>query len=898
MRPEKLTISAFGPYAGRVELDMAALGKQGLYLITGDTGAGKTTIFDAITFALYGEASGVHREPGMLRSQYASAEVPTEVEMVFSNRGKTYTVRRSPEYDRPAKRGGGVTTQKAEAELRLPDGRVVTKLREVNGEIIRILGVDRRQFSQIAMIAQGDFLKLLLADTKERQTIFREIFRTTHFLTLQERLKAESGELGRACEAARSSIAQYISGIQWGEKAVDETLGVEELTERLEAFLLEEEKAQEEGAQALAALETELESVNSNIRKGEELHKRKQELLALEGALDRERTLLAQRKEALEVQKRREKEWDALAEEITLLRSELPEYDKLEALRKEGQAQEKALAEMAGDRADREQALAALLAQLAAQQKELDALALCGEEGARLAYAKEQAEQRRQTLETLREEADRCQKQEQALAQAQRDYLAAQREADAAQRVYQEMQRDFLAEQAGILALTLEAGRPCPVCGALDHPAPARLSEGAPSEAALQRAKEAAEAAQAIAARASSRAGELKGSVEALRKALDRRGAEQGELSGLLERTEAEIREAAAALAENQKKLDRRAILVRDIPRQEAAARQMETALRELETALALGQAKAQERKSREDTLKLRFPDKAAADRSLRERTAALGAMKDALAQAERAFRETQQAAAALEGRTGQLRVQSGEEAPPVEREQARKAALLEQKALVLDSQADRHARISANRRTLAHISDKQKDLTELENKWMWVRALSNTANGNLAGKEKVALETYVQMNYFDRILRRANLRLMVMSGGQYELKRRQEGGGRGQSGLELDVIDHDNGSVRSVKTLSGGESFKASLSLALGLSDEVQSCAGGIRLDTMFVDEGFGSLDEESLQQAIAALAGLAEGERLVGIISHVGELKDQIDRQIVVKKEKTGGSHVTIRV
>ena len=208
----------------------------------------------------------------------------------------------------------------------------------------------------------------------------------------------------------------------------------------------------------------------------------------------------------MEVQKRREKEWDALAEEITLLRSELPEYDKLEALRKEGQVQEKALAEMAGNRADREQALAALLAQLAAQQKELDALALCGEEGARLAYAKEQAEQRRQTLETLREEADRCQKQEQALAQAQRDYLAAQREADAAQRVYQEMQRDFLAEQAGILALTLEAGRPCPVCGALDHPAPARLSEGAPSEAALQRAKEAAEAAQAIAARASSRA--------------------------------------------------------------------------------------------------------------------------------------------------------------------------------------------------------------------------------------------------------------------------------------------------------------------------------------------------------------------------------------------------------
>ena len=184
MRPLKLTISAFGPYAGRTELDMAALGTEGLYLITGDTGAGKTTIFDAITFALYGEASGSSREPAMLRSKYAPPEVPTEVELVFSNQGKTYTVRRNPEYDRPSKRGGGVTTQKAEAELTLPDGRVVTKLREVNAELIGILGVDRRQFSQIAMIAQGDFLKLLLAETRERQAIFREIFKTGHFLTL------------------------------------------------------------------------------------------------------------------------------------------------------------------------------------------------------------------------------------------------------------------------------------------------------------------------------------------------------------------------------------------------------------------------------------------------------------------------------------------------------------------------------------------------------------------------------------------------------------------------------------------------------------------------------------------------------------------------------------------
>ncbi len=194
MRPLKLTVSAFGPYAGRVVMDLEQLGQQGLYLITGDTGAGKTTIFDAITYALYGEPSGDNRDPSMFRSKYARPETPTEVELVFSYGGKTYTVRRNPEYERPAKRGGGTTLQKADAELTLPDGRLVTKAREVNREIVDIIGLDRSQFSQIAMIAQGDFLKLLLADTKSRQEIFREIFKTRYYMVFQERMKERIGK--------------------------------------------------------------------------------------------------------------------------------------------------------------------------------------------------------------------------------------------------------------------------------------------------------------------------------------------------------------------------------------------------------------------------------------------------------------------------------------------------------------------------------------------------------------------------------------------------------------------------------------------------------------------------------------------------------------------------------
>ena len=213
MRPLKLTVSAFGPYAGEVVMDLERLGEQGLYLITGDTGAGKTTIFDAITYALYGEPSGEDRDPSMFRSKYAQPETPTRVELVFSYGGRTYTVRRNPEYERPAKKGGGTTVQKADAELTLPDGRLVTKAREVTREITGIIGLNRSQFSQIAMIAQGDFRKLLQADTKSRQEIFRELFRTRYYMVFQEKMKGEAGKLQRECEAARASVEQYIGGV-------------------------------------------------------------------------------------------------------------------------------------------------------------------------------------------------------------------------------------------------------------------------------------------------------------------------------------------------------------------------------------------------------------------------------------------------------------------------------------------------------------------------------------------------------------------------------------------------------------------------------------------------------------------------------------------------------------
>ena len=231
------------------------------------------------------------------------------------------------------------------------------------------------------------------------------------------------------------------------------------------------------------------------------------------------------------------------------------------------------------------------------------------------------------------------------------------------------------------------------------------------------------------------------------------------------------------------------------------------------------------------------------------------------------------------------------------EAETKKKAELSERRTADDATEKVLYSRIASNTQALANIQAKVGDLDALEKRYTWLKALSNTANGSISGKEKVMLETYIQMTYFDRIVARANTRFMIMSGGQYELKRRKEAeNNRSQSGLDLDVIDHYNGTERSVKTLSGGEYFKASLSLALGLSDEIQASAGGVKLDTMFVDEGFGSLDEESLDQAMKALMSLVDGNRLVGIISHVADLKNRIDKQIIVTKEKSGGSKAQI--
>ena len=915
MRPLKLTISAFGPYADKTELNLDDLGSSGLYLITGDTGAGKTTIFDAITYALYGEASGDNREPSMFRSKYARPEVPTEVELTFSYGDKVYTVKRNPEYERPKARGEGFTTQKADAELHYPDGRVITKQREVDAAIKDILGINKNQFMQISMIAQGDFLKLLLASTEDRKAIFRQIFRTQLFQILQDKLKRESGTLNDQCEAARNSLKQYINGIIADDadvlslevkRAKSGELPLSDVLVLLQTLIDQDEESEKKQSVQKDRIDEQLEIVNGNLGKLEARSKTENAIKENEENLAAEAQMQEELKRAWEGQQSKVPEREAAADEKARLEAELPRYDALDVLAGQIVALQETLVGKEEDHTQKEENHVSGSNALTVLKEELKALSNAGENKEKLAAAKDKADTRKRSMDELKKTLEAYYADKLAYGALQQDYLRASEKSQSAAADYEVKNKAFLDEQAGIIAETLEDGKPCPVCGSVDHPCCARKSEHAPTEAQLKKAKKDADEAAAAAQKKSEACATAKAGLEAAEKAIRKQigelglGCEPEEANLVLEESltklEAEISDLSEDIQAEEANISRKAELESVIPQEEERLQMLKSSLDELSKEISGLQAEVKSKTDQLETEKasLQFDSKQTADGKITELEKKIAKMKSDLKQAEDAYTESTNKVLGFKAAIAGLKEQLSEKLEfDQEAETQRKADLTEKRKEFEESIKLINSRLTANQASLSSIKEKAGDLEMLEKRYVWVKALSNTANGNISGKEKIMLETYIQMTFFDRIIARANTRFMVMSGGQYELKRRKEAeNNRSQTGLDLDVIDHYNGTERSVKTLSGGESFKASLSLALGLSDEIQSSAGGVRLDTMFVDEGFGSLDEESLDQAMKALVGLADGNRLVGIISHVAELKDRIDKQVIVTKEQRGGS------
>ena len=920
MRPLKLNVCGFGPYAGHQTLDFDKLGESGLYLITGDTGAGKTTLFDAITFALFGEASGSSRAPAMLRSKYAREEDPTYVELTFLYDGKVYTVRRNPEYERAKARGTGTTKQAADAQLTCPDGRVITKLKDVDKAIREIIGLNREQFSQVAMISQGDFRKLLQADTKERQKIFRDIFGTGLYVTLQDRLKAKASEIRQQWEQAERSKQQYISGIRCEagslreeqlRNAAAEHYPASVILQLLEELLEADRESRLQLEQAAAQNDAELEQTVAALTSAAATERMKQNLLRQQEEEVRSVERLSAMQEKLELAKATEPEQESLTRELTALELLLPSYEELEEKQRELRQREREMTDAAQRHTETEEYRSALSDALHRHKEERRALESVETEQEKLQNEVKQKKERRTQVQTLIADLDALETQREVLRHLQQVYRTSGAESDLLRQEYDRMNRAFLDEQAGILASSLEAGRPCPVCGALEHPCLAAMSAHAPTEAAVRQAKTAYEAAQRKTEQASGKAKEQNGIVTAMEENIARQmdalmaGAAQEAAREEALQQERELTGAIRALESRLKELERSILRRREldavIPQKEAKLTEAEAKAAELQVRIAASHSAAESLREQITALREKLPvaDRNAAMAEQKRLALRLQQLRQALTAAESAYSQEKEQLASIRSVIAQLQERLAEE-PETDAAalEAQKAAHTEQRGLLDGKLKELHARITANESAKASIEAKQQEMDALEETYGWMRALSETANGTLTGKEKIMLETYIQTTYFDRILQRANLRLQKMSGGQYDLKRRTAPGSiRGQSGLELDIIDHINTTERSVNTLSGGEAFLASLALALGLSDEVQMSTG-IRLDTLFVDEGFGSLDSEALAKAYGTLMSLTDGHRLVGIISHVAELKERVDRQIIVTKDRSGGSSARIVV
>ncbi len=917
MRPLKITMSAFGPYAGEVTLDMQKLGKSGIYLITGDTGAGKTTVFDAISYALYGEASGNYRENTTLRSKYASADTPTFVELEFEYNNEIYKINRNPEYPRPNKRGEGFTKQSANAELVMPDGSVITKIKEVSAKVEEIIGINKNQFSQIAMIAQGDFRKLLNCETNERSKIFRKIFKTEPYHNIEIKLSSLFNELKRNREKEKSGIEQYINQLNCNkndtlflelERAKSGDVLIEDVIKLAGEIINKDALEYTKTQKNIESINEEIEKINSNIKLYENQEATKKAYAKASAQLEELKTKRNDCEKAYKSAEAQRERLDDLTRKINLINSKMPKYDELKSLENSINERTQSFEKSNNSLKLKQQEITLLEKEIDEKSKALEEVKGADLLVQKLNVQKEEINKKAEALKELKTEIDRCKTEQKNLKNAQSFAKSALDEYGALENEYNQIYIAFFNEQAGIIADELKDGEPCPVCGSTSHPNLARKSENAPSQADVEsaqnlvkKAQEKADKARDTASALKSRFDEIAANVKSAAKKLF--GTDDNvfdDYNSNINALKKEYDDTLALLKTANEKLNLYQKLDKEIPKIQEKQKSLSDEISTLNTQKASDEAFISENTKRVTSIKseLDFESADLAKDKLKEYTNLSNDIKNAIEKSKNDFDDIKSKYDTQKGTKASLE-KALKEFKEIDLASLKEKSLKlnEYKKDVDKTAKSLYSRIESNKLLVDNISEKRDILKGYDDKYVWLKALSETANGDISGKEKITLETFVQMTYFDSIIRKANIRLLTMSDGQYELVRRSDAETlKKNEGLALDVIDHFNGSSRSVSTLSGGESFMASLCLALGLSDEIQSSNGGIKLDTMFVDEGFGSLDGEALDRALSALTSLSQGNRLVGIISHVDALRDRIDNKIVITKDRTFGSNAQI--
>lgn len=927
MKPLKLTMSAFGSYAGKNVIDFTGQ-QQGIFLITGDTGAGKTTIFDAITYALYNQTSGGERNGNMMRSQYAQPETETYVELEFLYRGQTYRVRRNPDYKiTKTLKNGKIREQKVphSVELTMPDGTVFPeKKNATDAKIIEILGLTADQFSQIVMIAQGDFLKLLYTKSDERKMIFSKLFRTDIYWKIQENLRRKSMEMDERIQENDRAFEQEKSRII--PLPESEELPLDELVERLRERLkdaLKEQNLRRANVEELNKKITKYEEINKlfvsleKIRQtGKELEARqaesKERRQQIENARKADKVLVAEQQN-LRQQQEVEQSAQAIAKMTETLANDQEMFETLKTQQQEAEAKQKReAADIQKKMLALEQSFPSYEALQNARSEEQQAKKVWEDLGK---ISEESFHKKKAGIAALKEQQKQ---QEQVVEQTKKNWEQTSLSASESAKHYEHMYEAFLKEQAGILAENLSAGCPCPVCGSTVHPDPAKLSDHAVTELEVEQAKKTRAAAE-----------EKRDMAYA---AFEAEKTEKQKLAQAVEKEEADFVLAQTIAKQQRKEAEQNYVSLQKIAEQireklvypslAEAKKQyaaMQKALEAAEQEIAKKRQKVSELAEAMNTLK---GQKLAEEEN--QKTAKKLAVKTEkeyaklLEKSGFVSEETYHLAILPERSRSKLEREEKEYESQCLRQQSEQKLLEKQvsgktytdttdlnETLKAEKQAlkeaektymELHTAYENDRSVLQNCAVYLEKGKKLESEDQVIKSLSKTANGRLSGSAKIDFETYIQRQYFKQIIHEANKRLLTMSNHQFILKLKEEAntGRKTNEGLDLSVYSLVTDSERDVKTLSGGESFLAALAMALGLSDIVERSAGAIHPDMMFIDEGFGSLDAQSRQQAIEVLAELAGDSRMVGIISHVTELKEQIDRKLVVSRTDKGSRAV----
>lgn len=905
MRPLYLELSAWGPYAGKEKVSFDKLEEENLFLITGPTGAGKTTIFDGITYALYGEVSGMVRLKDALRSDFATDAQETYVKLVFCHKGKEYEVQRTPRYERKKKRGEGTKLQPEEVALWIKEeDKVMTGVTKVNQKIEEILSLNYQQFKQISMIAQGEFLKLLVADGNERTQVLRNIFKTHIYEELQKKASEQARKLSGEMKDTISRIEELCGGL------LEETIQVlvkerryQELLERLEELLLEEkkqtvrlEKELEEKQQLYQVLWRQWEEEKRRKQLQEEIEilklQKEQMEMGLQTVLVKQRELLTKTKEIEEKRQIIPKQKELLE---TLLERETIVAKKEQCFLQVKQ-KEAIVLEYQKKQKEREETLKkaqkALLegASLATKEKELEA---------EKKELEEVIQKRTQILQLQFEKKELSE----ALQEKGKQYKEAEEAAKQARQRYEQEEQFYRHNFLGMEAFSLKEGEPCPLCGSLSHPKKAVLTGKPLSETERMQLKKRAEECEKKATDIFGKGKEVQGNYVAKRDLLAqqlKQWEENYEIS--FERAEPFLEEKKQVFQQKREKWQQE---VKEYELLKQGIQQLEKEEKEEKEKLQSAKEEQQEFLSAyeqcngmEQQLQKKLGD---CVRTKQEIQIDLQIMIKEVENFERSCQEIQEKVEknriAVSKKEELLNDKQSQLSVAYEEGKMEKInSLLEeeqQKIKQIEKEKQEYSiSIYTYETTIKLLKEKYKKYEQLTKQYGVVARLDQLFNGNNA--ERLKLEQYVLSTYFDMILNAANQRFYRMSNGRYELSRVEKVlDGRGKNSLDMEVLDHYTGRKRSVKTLSGGESFKAALSLALGLSEMIQNFAGGIEVEVLFVDEGFGSLDEESLNQAIQCLLELANGNRLIGIISHVPELKERINKKIEIIK-KQNGSHI----